>query len=90
MKSGARSPTAHRTLEQAQSHSTKNLSEPDKAKNRRRTKDRRDAIKAGRVSRHDGKDLDHSKPHARGSTTVVAPSKNRALAGRRNGRTKGG
>lgn len=90
MKSGVRSPTAHRTLEQAQAHSTSNLSESDKAKNRRRTKDRRDAIKDGRVSRNDGKDLHHPKGEARGRTVVQSPGKNRANRGRKNGRSSRG
>lgn len=90
LRSGVRSPTGHRTLEQAQATSYNKQSDTDKKKNRNRTKDRRAAIKTGRVSRGDGKDLDHIKGNAKGATRVVAPSKNRALRGQKNGRSKAG
>ena len=82
MQSGKRSPTAHRTLEQARRH-WKEYGSKHKDDNRKRTKARRDAIKRGEVKRGDGKDVHHKKPLARGGSnsrkniSVQSRSKNR-------------
>lgn len=92
-----RSPTSHRTPAQASRH-WQEYGKKYKAENAKRTKARRDAIKAGRVSRGDGKDLDHMKSLRQGGSNsqsnlkVTSPSKNRAHPSRvaaRGGRATG-
>jgi hypothetical protein len=46
----------------------------------RNNKARRQAEREGRVHKGDGKDVAHSKPGARGSTTIQSKSKNRSFA----------
>jgi hypothetical protein len=43
----------------------------------RRNRDRRKAIREGRVKKGDGKDIDHPKGNARGPTRVRSASANR-------------
>lgn len=82
MKAGVRSPTAHRTKEQA-SAQWDNRSAASKAKNKVWKQARRDMVKKGAVSTGDGKDVAHKKPLSRGGTntasnlTVQSKAKNR-------------
>ena len=46
----------------------------------RNNKARRQAIKDGRASKGDGKDVAHSKPGAESSTSIQSKSKNRSFA----------
>ena len=46
----------------------------------RNNKARRKALKDGRVSKGDGKDVAHSKPGAKGSTSIQSASQNRSFA----------
>ena len=63
--------------------------EEQKKRRAQRNKARRKAIKAGRVRKGDGKDVDHGKPTRRGKlgskTTVKTASRNRANNGHRKG-----
>jgi len=64
MKSGVRSPTAHRTLEQARASSPKGKP-AQHAKTVARVKARRVMEKAGLVKKGDGKDVDHANSNPR-------------------------
>lgn len=81
---GVRSPTAHRTPEQIRKQGRTYNARPDQVEARvERNKARRWMEKAGKVSKGDGKDVDHKKPLRSGGTTskgnlrVVPASKNR-------------
>lgn len=70
-------------------------SRPEQRKNRsERTTARNQAIKEGRVSRGDGKDIDHVKPLSKGGSTarsntrVVSQSNNRSFARNKDGSLK--
>lgn len=70
-------------------------SRPEQRKNRsKRTTARNDAITEGRVSRGDGKDLDHIRPlskggsNSRANTRVSSASENRSFARNANGSMK--
>ena len=70
-------------------------SKPEQRKNRSlRTMARNAAIRDGRVSRGDGKDLDHIKPLSKGgsnrpsNTRVVSESSNRSFARNADGSLK--
>ena len=82
MKSGVRSPTAHRTKEQA-SRQWQERSPASKAKNKVWKKARRVLEKEGVVTKGDGKDVAHKKPlskggsNARSNLTVQSKAKNR-------------
>jgi len=82
MKSGVRSPTAHRTKEQA-SRQWQERSPASKAKNKKWKAARRKLEAEGKVSKGDGKDVAHKKPlsqggsNARSNLTVQSRSKNR-------------
>ena len=82
MKSGVRSPTAHRTLEQAREASPKGKP-AQHARTVKRVQARRAMEKAGKVSKGDGKDVDHRTPISQGGSNapknlrVSSRSKNR-------------
>lgn len=82
MKSGVRSPTAHRTKEQA-SRQWKERSPASKAKNKKWKAARRELEKEGLVSPGDGRDVAHKRPLSKGGSnsrsnlTVSSRSKNR-------------
>jgi len=82
MKSGVRSPTAHRTKEQASEQWSKRTP-ASKAKNKVWKQARRDMVKKGAVSEGDGKDVTHKKPLSQGGTNTASnlgvgkPSSNR-------------
>jgi hypothetical protein len=67
MKAGVRSPTAHRTKEQA-SAQWSGRSPASKAKNKVWKAARADMVKKGAVSPGDGKDVGHKKPLSKGGT----------------------
>lgn len=83
MKPGVRSPTAHRTKEQA-SRQWQERSPASKAKNKTWKAARRKMEKAGAVSPGDGKDVHHKKPlreggtNARSNLAVTSRKTNRA------------
>lgn len=54
----------------------------------RNNKDRRKALRQGRVKKGDGKDIAHSKPGARGKTSVQSSSKNRSFPRTKTARRK--
>ena len=54
----------------------------------RNNKARRKALREGRVKKGDGKDVAHSKPGAKGSTSIQSASKNRSFARDSNARRK--
>ena len=71
-------------------------SSPEQKKNRAmRNKARREAEKAGKVRKGDGKDVDHKRPvrsggtNSKGNLRVVSKSTNRASNGGTGGRPKG-
>ncbi len=70
------------------------MSPQDHADNAKRTKLRRAAIKAGKVTRGDGKDLDHRQPLSKGgantlkNTRVTSPSANRSFKRNKDGSMK--
>lgn len=82
MKSGVRSPTAHRTKEQA-SRQWQERSPASKAKNKKWKAARRKLEREGKVRKGDGKDVAHKRPlskggsNARSNLTVSSPKKNR-------------
>ena len=82
MKSGVRSPTAHRTKEQA-SRQWQERTPKSKAKNKVWKAARRKLEKEGIVHKGDGKDVGHKKPlskggsNARSNLKVQSPKKNR-------------
>lgn len=94
MKAGVRSPTAHRTKEQA-SAQWQGRSPASKAKNKVWKQARRDMVKKGVVSTGDGKDVAHKKPLSKGGTnaasnlTVQNKSKNRGHGMSPGGTKKG-
>ena len=94
MKAGVRSPTAHRTLEQA-SAQWQGRSQTSKAKNKVWKQARRDMEKTGAVSKGDGKDVTHKKPLSKGGTNspgnlgVGKPSTNRGHGMSPGGTKKG-
>lgn len=61
-------------------YNSKESSKKDRAS---RNSARADAVKAGKVKKHDGKDVDHSNGNPRdnrkGNTKVMSASKNRAM-----------
>lgn len=69
MKEGVRSPTAHRTKEQASAQWQKRTP-ASKAKNKVWKQARRDMVKKGAVSPGDGKDVGHKKPLSKGGTNA--------------------
>lgn len=71
MKAGVRSPTAHRTKEQA-SAQWAGRSDKSKAKNKVWKQARRDMVKKGAVSPGDGKDVSHKKPLSKGGTNAAS------------------
>ena len=84
IKSGVRSPTAHRTLEQARAAVRgPQATTKEKKKRAARNKARRIMERAGQVSKGDGKDVGHVKPLSKGGSTgksnlqVQSRSKNR-------------
>ena len=86
-----RSPTAHRTPSQIKKHGRTYQATPAQKKKRAaRNKARREAVRDGRASKGDGKDVHHVKPLSKGgsnkksNTRVVSKSKNRG-----HGMTKG-
>ena len=66
--------------------------EEERRKNIARKQARRDAIKAGKVSTNDGKDLDHKTPLSKGgsnkasNTTAKSVSRNRSEGGKMGGK----
>jgi|TARA_B110000285_G_scaffold77358_1_gene89088 5-methylcytosine-specific restriction endonuclease McrA len=66
--------------------------EEERRKNIARKQARRDAVKSGKVSTGDGKDLDHKKPLSKGgsnkpsNTKAVSVSKNRSEGGAMGGK----
>jgi hypothetical protein len=66
--------------------------EEERRKNIARKQARRDAVKAGKVSTGDGKDLDHKKPLSKGgsnkasNTAAKSVSKNRSEGGKMGGK----
>lgn len=94
MKAGVRSPTAHRTKEQA-SAQWQNRSPASKAKNKVWKQARRDMVKKGAVKPNDGKDVGHKKPLSRGGSnapsnlTVQSKAKNRGHGMSPGGTKKG-
>jgi 5-methylcytosine-specific restriction endonuclease McrA len=79
-----RSPTAHRTPAQIRAHGrTYQASEEQKKNRAARNKARAQAMADGRVSKGDGKDIDHKVPlskgggNAKSNTRVVSKSANR-------------
>ena len=94
MKSGVRSPTAHRTKEQA-SKQWQERSPASKAKNKVWKKARRVLEKEGAVTKGDGKDVSHKKPlskgggNSRSNLTVQSKAKNRGHGMSPGGTKKG-
>ena len=82
---GKRDPVTHRTPEQIKKMSRGYNARPDvQAKRVKRNAARREMEREGRVSKGDGKDVDHKVPlrrggsNARSNLRVVPKSKNRA------------
>lgn len=72
-KSGVRSPTAHRTLEQMREHGRTYQAKPEQVKNRAaRNAARAELAKEGKVSKGDGKDVHHKRPLMRGGSNSRA------------------
>lgn len=85
MKSGVRSPTAHRTLEQARKHAdTYGQTEKYKRDHASRMRARRAAQKKGMVKKGDGKDVHHKDNNPRNNS-----AKNLAVASRKTNRGHG-
>lgn len=91
MKSGVRSPTAHRTKEQAREHGREYGGKPEQKKNRaKRNAARRELMREGSVRKGDGKDVDHKTPlskgggNSRSNLSVTSRKKNRGW--RRDGK----
>lgn len=56
-------------------------SQPEQKRQRaRNNKARRKALREGRVKKGDGKDVAHSEPGAKGSTSIQSKSTNRSFA----------
>ena len=94
MKAGVRSPTAHRTKEQASAQWSER-SPASKAKNKVWKAARADMEKQGKVSKGDGKDVGHKKPlskggtNAKGNLRVETPHSNRGHGMSPGGTKKG-
>lgn len=72
-KEGVRDPKTHRTPEQKRQDTKKRQKSPEEVRKRvARNKARRHAIKAGKVKKGDGKDIDHIKPLSRGGSSAVS------------------
>ena len=75
-----RSKTAHRTKSQMSRH-WQEYGKKHKPKNRARKKARRIMVKAGRVKKNDGKEVDHTDGNAKNNSkknlTVMSRSQNR-------------
>ena len=68
-KSGVRSPTAHRTLEQMRSHGRSYQAKPEQKKRRaKRNNARARLMKEGRVRKGDGKHVDHKRSLSKGGS----------------------
>jgi 5-methylcytosine-specific restriction endonuclease McrA len=68
-KSGVRSKTAHRTLEQMRKHGRTYQARPQQRKNRsKRNAARGKLMKQGRVRKGDGKHVDHKRPMSKGGS----------------------
>lgn len=91
-----RSPTGHRTLAQSRAHDARykrkaSVKEKDREQHRLRYK----MEKEGKVSKGDGKQIDHKKPRSKGGTDarsnlrIVSKSKNSAHGLGRNGTRPG-
>ena len=69
-KSGVRSPTAHRTLEQMKKHGRTYQAKPEQRKNRsKRNSARAKLLKEGRVRKGDGKHVDHKRSLSKGGSS---------------------
>jgi hypothetical protein len=83
LQSGVRSPTAHRTLEQASSH-WQEYGSKHKDDNRARVAARYQLEKDGKVRAGDGKDVDHKRAlskgggNTKGNLRVTSAKRNRA------------
>ena len=94
MAAGKRSPTAHRTPEQTAT-AWGDRSEKSKSFNKERMQIRRDAVKAGKVKKFDGKDVSHGKALSKGGSSkasnlsIQSASKNRAHGMSPGGTKKG-
>ncbi len=90
MKAGVRSPTAHRTKEQA-SAQWDGRSDKSKAKNKVWKQARRDMVKKGAVTKGDGQDVGHKKPLSQGGTNSPGNLKVQSKASNRgHGMSPGG
>jgi len=86
-KSGVRSPTAHRTLEQMRKHGRTYQASKKQKKNRAaRNNARARLMKEGRVRKGDGKHVDHKKPMSKGGSNS---KKNLRVLTRRQNLRKG-
>ena len=66
-----RSPTAHRTPSQIRAHGRSYQATTEQKKNRaKRNNARRAAEREGRVSKGDGKDIDHKRPLSKGGSNA--------------------
>ena len=72
----------------AQEYERYHSSSKAKKQRARNNKARRKALREGRVRKGDGKDVAHSKPGARGSTTIQSASRNRSFARDKKARRK--
>lgn len=73
MPEGVRDPKTHRTPEQKRKDTAKRQKRPEEVRKRvARNKARRMMERAGKVSKGDGKEVDHTKPLARGGSNSVA------------------
>jgi hypothetical protein len=73
MAAGKRSPTAHRTPAQIKAHGRGYQAKPEQVKNRtERNQARATMVKAGKVSKGDGKDVGHKKPLSKGGSNKRA------------------
>ena len=69
MAKGKRSPTAHRTPAQIKAHGRGYQARPDQVKKRTaRNAARAAMVKAGKVSKGDGKDVGHKTPLSKGGS----------------------
>lgn len=87
MKSGKRSPTAHRTKEQAVAHGRGYSAKPSvKKKRAQRNAARAKLMKEGKVSKGDGKDVHHKKGMSNKKSNLSVKSRS---ANRGHGKTRG-
>ena len=90
-KGEKRSPTSHRTPTQESKH-WQDYGKKHKAANRKRKAARRTLEKSGKVTKGDGKEVDHKKPlrksgtNARKNLAVTSAAKNRAHGSPAGGR----